>query len=175
MNKILIKRNKHIHTVVLLLGFMLFFLQLSVYAQEQPPRPLAIYVSPIQSLSFGSVILGSSGGTVIVYPDGTRSSTGDIILGDFGHSYSPALFEIETNIGTLISVVNGPDAILTGSNGGTMTLKIDSSYPISPFVTTESYPNRTYLRIGGTLIVGNSLANPEGSYSGSFVVTFIQE
>lgn len=154
---------------------LIFFVNVTSQAQEQPPRPIAIYVSPVQSLSFGAIIQGPTGGSVIVYPNGTRSSTGDIVLGDFGYSYSPALIEIEANYGTLISILNGPDVILTGSNGGTMTMEIGSSDPVSPLVITVNYPTRTYVRIGGTLNVGGPLTNPEGSYSGSFMVTFIQE
>lgn len=145
------------------------------YSQEKPPRPIAIYVSTVQHLNFGDIILGPTGGTVTIYPDGTRTKTGDIVLGNFGSSYSAALIEVEANRGTLITILNGPDATLTGSNGGTMSMHIGGSNPVSPFVITNNYPTHTFVYIGGTLTVGNSSANPEGAYSGSFMVTFIQE
>ncbi len=168
------KINKHIGAfIILCVGLLVFSVDLQ--AQEKPPRPIAVFVSTIQDLSFGAIILGPTGGTVIVYPDNSRSRTGDIILGDFGLSYSPALFEVEANPGTLISILNGPNILLTGSNGGTMNLEIGTSLPASPFVTTLPYPNRNFLRIGGTLTVGSATANPAGSYSGTFSVTFIQE
>ena len=161
--------------VLLLTGIILLFVSRSGFAQEKPPRPMAIYVSTVQHLNFGDIILGPNGGTATVYPDGTRTSTGDIVLGNFGSSYSPALIEVEANRGTLITILNGPDATLTGSNGGSMTMHIGASDPTSPFVTTYHYPTRTLVYIGGTLTVGNSTANPEGSYSGTFTVTFIQQ
>jgi len=161
--------------IFLVMGIVLLGMQQSVVAQEKPPRPMAIYVSTVQHLNFGDIILGPTGGTVTVHSDGTRTSTGDIVLGNFGSSYSPALIEVEANRGTLITILNGPDATLTGSNGGTMTMHIGLSYPTSPFVTTYNYPARTLVYIGGTLTVGTSSANPEGAYSGSFMVTFIQE
>ncbi|MGE5393338.1 MAG: DUF4402 domain-containing protein, partial [Candidatus Saccharibacteria bacterium] len=68
--------------------------------------------------------------------------------------------------------LNGPDALLTGSNGGTLTLKIGDSSTRSPFITRSQY---TDVFIGGTLIVGPLTANPAGAYSGTFQVTFIQE
>jgi hypothetical protein len=126
-------------------------------------------------LSFGAIILGPTGGTVTVSPTGSRSSTGSIILGDFGESFTPALFEIEANLATLISILNGPNVILNGSSGGTLTLVVGDSDPISPFVITNSYPIRYQVRIGGTLQVGNTASNPPGNYSGTFSLTFIQE
>jgi uncharacterized protein DUF4402 len=161
--------------IVFVICCLLQMFTYDLYAQEQPPRPISVYVSPVQGLSFGAIILGTSGGTVTVSPNGSRSSTGGVFLGDFGFSYSPALFEIEANPGTLISIMNGPDVTLTGSNGGTMTLKLGNSEPASPFVTTTQYPTRTLLRIGGTLEVGSALANPAGSYNGTFSITLIQE
>lgn len=154
---------------------ILCFAQSELIAQEQPPRPIAIYVSPVQNLSFGAIILGPTGGDVIINPNGSRGSTGDIVLADFGFTYSSALIEIEANPGTLVTILNGPDALLTGSNGGTMSMHIGNSDPTSPFVTTAAYPTRTYVRIGGVLTIGSSIANPAGAYSGSFQVTFIQE
>ncbi len=164
-----------ISRIFILLIYGLLFFQLPTHAQEKPPRPIAVYVSPIQGLSFGKIIMGASGGTVTVSPTGNRSSTGSVILVDNGVSWTPALFEIEANRGTLINIVNGPDAVLTGSNGGSLTLEIGGSDPVSPFVITASYPTRTYLRIGGTLIIGAPASNPRGSYSGTFIINFFQE
>jgi hypothetical protein len=145
----------------------------SVLAQEDPPRPVS--VTTFQNLSFGAIIQGPTGGSVIIYPSGSRSVTGDILQANLGYAYYPAIFEVGANLGTLVTIVNGPDVILTGSNGGTMTLQLGESDPPSPFVNTLTPPGLTQVRIGGTLFVGNALANPAGSYSGSFFVTFIQE
>lgn len=142
-------------------------------AQEEPPRPMKL--STYQNLSFGAFITGYTGGTVIIYPDGTRSVTGDIIPVFQGYQHHPAIFEVEANPGVVITIMNGPDISLNGSNGGTLTLHLDGSIPESPFINTLRPPFRTQVRIGGTLIVGNMLDNPAGEYSGTFSVTFIQE
>lgn len=147
----------------------------TAFSQENPPRPVAIYITPAQGLMFGAFSQGISGGTVIVYSDGSRSVTGDIIQLNLGYSFSPAIFEIEANRGTIISILNGPDATLTGSNGGSLTLQLGGSLPGSPFIVTTVPPSRMEVRIGGTLLVGNPGANPPGSYSGTFMVTFNQE
>jgi hypothetical protein len=145
------------------------------HAQPPPPRPLAIYVNPAQGLIFGAFFHGVTGGSVIIYPDGSRSVTGDIVQANLGIPFSPAIFEVDANPGTTISILNGPDAVLTGSNGGSITLHIGNASTGSLFITHAVPPGRTQVRIGGTLTIGNALSNPPGSYSGTFSVTFIQE
>jgi len=161
-------------TVICVLGF-LFLSHDNLSAQEEPPRPISIYVNPAQGLVFGAFFQGNSGGNVIIYPDGSRSVTGDLVQANLGIPFSPAIFEVDANPGTVVSILNGPDAVLTGSNGGTMTLHIGNASTGSSFVTTAVPPSRTQVRIGGTLTAGNKLANPSGVYSGTFSVTFIQE
>jgi hypothetical protein len=158
------------YTVVGLTG-----LSFAATAQPPPPRPIAVYANPAQGLIFGAFYQGSSGGTVILFPDGTRSSTGSLVLANLGYPFSPALFEIDANQGTVISIMNGPDATLTGSNGGSILLHIGAASTGSHFTTTVASPSRTEVWIGGTLTVGTPLANPSGSYSGTFAVTFIQQ
>ena len=160
-------------------GFLLILLMSSKLAHAQqppaPPRPLAVYVNPAQGLIFGAFFLGNSGGSVILYPDGSRSTTGSIIQANLGYPFSPAIFEVDANPGTQISILNGPDVTLTGSNGGSVQLHIGAASTGASFMSTALPPARTQVRIGGTLIIGPPLANPAGSYSGSFSVTFIQE
>lgn len=150
------------------------------YAQEGPPRPISVTVNPAQGLIFGAFFLGISGGTAVIYPDGSRSVTGDLIQANMGVPFSPAIFEIDASPGTVISIMNGPDVTLTGSNGGSLSLHIGSAgnasdNNISQFITTVSPPARTEIRIGGTLTAGNRFTNPAGSYSGTFSVIFIQQ
>jgi hypothetical protein len=145
------------------------------YGQEQPPRPISVYANPAQGLIFGAFFQGITGGTVILYPDGSRSVTGSIVQANLGYPFSPAIFEVEANPGTLISIMNGSDVTLTGSNGGTLSLHIGTSNTGSPFVATATSPARTIVRIGATLTVGPAPANPAGNYSGMFSITFIQE
>jgi hypothetical protein len=147
-----------------------------VNAQEDPPRPIVVTENLSQHLSFGAFSHGAAGGTVTVNPDESRSYTLDILLLNLGYSYSAALFDIRANRGTVISILNGPDVTLTGSNGGTLLLHIGESLPDSPFVTTVQWPTVTQVKIGGILTVsGNPLANPPGNYTGSYSVTFFQE
>ena len=162
--------------VLLLLCTIMFLLPCTaVHAQQPPPRPINVFVNPAQGLNFGAFYQGVTGGTVVVFPDGSRSTTGDIVQASLGIPFSPAIYEIDANVGTLISIMNGPDVTLTGSNGGTIHLHIGASLPTSPLITTAVPPARTQVTIGGTLTIGPPLANPSGSYSGMFSVTFIQQ
>jgi hypothetical protein len=143
-------------------------------AQEMPPKPVS--VSLVQSLSFGAFLQSVGGGSVIVEASGIRTSMGDIILVNNGYLYFPAIFRLEGNPGTVVHFLAGPAANIMGNHGGQMTMTLGDSDPASPFILSSSSPNGTLMiYIGGVLEVGNPLANPPGSYSGSFYVMFIQE
>ena len=140
------------------------------FSQEQPPKPIKVTVSILQNLNFGKFCYSNTSGKVIIDSDGFRTPSGDIIL--ISSPTFAALYNLEALPGTLITILNGPDAILTGSSGGTLSLKIGNSNPISPFIVTGA---NTIVTIGGTLTVGVVGANPPGYYSGTFTVTFIQQ
>ena len=157
-----------------LLILLLLTLSSLVKAQEPPPRPVVINVTA-QTLSFGAFAHGAVGGTVSISSGGIRSSTGDVILLSLGYPYSTTLYEVIANPGTIISILNGSDVTLPGSNGGSITLTIGASDPASPFVTSTPPPLPTYLNIGGTISIGNTAANPPGNYSGTYDITFVQQ
>ncbi len=146
-----------------------------VMAQEPPPRPVTITYNSSQPLAFGAFSPGVAGGNVTVNPDGTRSSAGDIVLLSLGFAYTPAMFYVEANEGTVLSVLVDPPVTLTGSGGGSLTLQVAGSLPTSPFVTTLPWPEQTTVLVGGILTVGNIIANPPGNYTGNFSITLVQE
>jgi hypothetical protein len=141
----------------------------SIMAQPHPPRPINVNVT--QNLGFGTFYHGVLGGSVSISPAGIRSSTGDVVLLITG-SYFAAIYRITGPPGTVVSLLNGPDVLLPGSGGGSLSLHIGNSNPASPFVLT---PGPFFVNVGGTLTVGNSVANPPGSYSGTFNITFVRE
>ena len=161
------KRIFIIMTVVTLL-----FFSKEVMAQEDPPKPVEITATS-QFLNFGVFTYAAVTGTVTVAPSGSRSASG-VVLINMG-TPSAALFNVVASPGTLISIVNGPDVVLSCTCLGTMTLHIGTSNPGSPFVTTKDYPDPTLLYIGGTLTVGNSVSSPPGIYKGTFDLTFSLE
>ena len=152
-----------------LLVCMLAF-ALHTEAQEKPPRPINVTVSIARHLSFGSIIPTGTSGTVTVDCNGIISSGGNVIL--LSSTTSAALFLVDAEPGTLITIQNGPNINLTGSNGGTLSLQLGESSTRSPFITRSP---TTEVSIGGTLTIGSLGANPAGAYSGTFTVTFIQQ
>lgn len=141
---------------------------------EPPPRPLTVTVNLSSNLSFGAFYQGNAGGSVYIYPDGSRSATGDIVLLGMGYSVSTALFDVTAYPGTLVSILPGT-SVLTGTNGGSLTLKTGEPVTFNPVIINTMPPASTQVRVGGELIIGTPLANPPGDYSGTFDVTFVQE
>lgn len=178
MNKLLYNPMiKRLLMPLLLLVCLLF--SVHTKAQEKPPRPISVDVVSLkvtvaQPLNFGAIIPSNGPDKVTVDCNGNRTSTGSIILPTIHNSasHSPALFFVDAEPGTLITIFNGPSIVLSGSNGGSMTLTLGKASTGSPFITRGT---ETLVSIGGTLDVGSISANPAGSYSGTFQVTFIQE
>ena len=159
----------------ILLAVGLGFMSNAVFAQDPTdslPSDPALTIYTVQHMSFGAFSIGNSGGTVVIANNGTRTVTGDVLALNLGTSYFQAIFDVEAPIGAIVSILNGADATLTGSNGGSMLMRIGNSDPTSPFIITVAQPARTPVKIGGTLTVGNSAANPPGNYSGTFYITF---
>lgn len=154
--------------------FFLCFGQ-ALWGQQTPfPPPNQLQVYGIQELNFGSFSTGASGGTVVISPEGFRSSTGSLIL--MGGNFNQAIFEVKLIPGRLVQIILGPQIQLTRvGGGGSMNMQIGPTDRGTSFVTTGGHPFITRVNVGGTLLVGSSAANPAGSYEGQFSVTFIQE
>jgi hypothetical protein len=155
-------------------AILVYLFSMELKAQEPPPRPIRIDATA-QGLSFGAFYHGATGGTVVITPAGSRSATGDVVLLSLGLPFSAALFQVHAHRGTVISILNGPNTLLTGIPSGTMSLHVGASNPSSPFVSNVNFNIAIPLYIGGTLTVGNSAANPPGSYNGTFDITLVRE
>ena len=166
------RKNRSFITLMMIINVML--MSSNVFGQEPPPRPIVV-TATTQGISFGSFSQGPAGGTVTIAGNGSRTSSGDIILLTFTPLHSAALFEVVGNPGTVVSLLPGSTAVLTGSNGGSMLLTVGFTNPASPFIITTVPPAATLLYVGGTLTVGAPGSNPPGSYSGTFNITLIQE
>lgn len=150
--------------LVLLFGFSI---TTTLKAQVNPPRPINLTTSSVQSLNFGVFgITGSNGGTVTVSNTGIRTSTGDIFLTGTGYSYG--IFTVECIAGTYLHLMSGASAVLTGSNGGQLTMTLGETYPELPYVNNSS--TTTVFQIGATLNVGPLQSNPPGEYYGVYEI-----
>jgi hypothetical protein len=140
-------------------------------AQVNPPRPMTLTVSSVQSMNFGSfAITGVNGGTVTISNIGMRTSAGDLFL--TGSGYYEGIFTIDAIIGTSLLLMNGSASILTGSNGGSVTMTLGQTDPELPYTTISP---STIFHQGATLTVGSVSANPPGVYTGTYEIIINHE
>ena len=138
-----------------------------------PPRTITL--TPTQMINFGRFCVTGSGGTITVGWDGSRTSTGGIILISTPNS-QPAIFEIKLCHGRNVSISFAPTTSLTGSNGGSLTLDIgptEKGPSGSSFAVNNDCNFITPLRVGGTLHIPGTAV--PGIYTGSFEITLTQE
>jgi hypothetical protein len=160
----------------ILITSVLLFVFFSVFSQ--PPLPnRTITVTATQAIHFGTFcVTGGAGGTVTVGFDGSRTSTGSVVLLPIAPISQPAIFEVKLCQGRNVAISFEPTAILTGSNGGFLTLDIgptENGFNGAIFTTKSDCNFITPLRVGGTLhIPGTAIP---GIYSGTFNITFDQE
>ncbi len=159
---------------LLFLITVLFFCVNFSFAQPGLP-PRSVTVTATQAIDFGRFCVTGSGGTITLGWDGSRISSGGIALLS-SPTAQPAIFEIKLCQGRNVTITFAPTAILTGSNGGLLTLDIG---PTEKGISGSSFPTNgdcnfiTPLRVGGTLhIPGTAIP---GIYSGSFNITFTQQ
>jgi len=130
-----------------------------------------------QAINFGTYCVnGTGGGTVSIGWDGSRTSTGNIVLLNIAPYAQPAIFEFKLSKGNTVSFTYFPTGILTGSNGGTLTFDIgptEQGNNGSSFTVNTNAGIITPFKVGGTLhIPANAI---QGTYSGNFDITFQQE
>jgi hypothetical protein len=176
---VIIMRGVIIHRIQLrfLLTAIVFCMCLSL-SHSQPPLPQReLTVTATQAIHFGTIcVTGGSGGTVTVGYDGNRTSTGSISLLAMAPTAQPAIFEVKLCQGRNVIITFSATTILTGSNGGELTLDIG---PTERGASTASFPTNgdcnfiTPLRVGGTLNIPGSAV--PGTYTGSFDITFNYE
>jgi hypothetical protein len=174
-----INKIKPIRILFLFIPVQLLFAGM-VYSQ--PPLPARTFtVNSTQGLHFGSFCLqtiGSSGGTVTIGYDGSRSSTGEVMLLSTAPESQPAIYEISLCQGRSVVMTYPATTILAGNNGGYMSLNIGPTEKGPSGITIEGNADCnfvTQIRVGGTLIVGSNAANPGGTYTGSFSIIFNQQ
>lgn len=151
----------------LFLGICLTFSAIRAQAQ--------ISTYPIQDFNFGTFYQGNTGGTISISTTGARTASGDIIILNSWSGNTQAIFDIEAPAGSSISILNGPDVTLAGSNGGTVTLHLAGTDLGSSFITSAVAPARTRINVAGQLIIGNQSTSPPGAYQGTFTLIFNQE
>lgn len=164
--------NMHKHLLKLLfLATILFFCVNFSFAQIIP-----LSIKATQALKFGTICQLGSGGTVTVGFDGSRTSTGNILLLDKAPAAQPAIYEIKLCPAGTVNITFDPTTILTSSNGGRLTLDIgptEKGVNGCSFMTNSDCNTPTLLRLGGTLHLEGSTNS--GYFSASFTITVNQQ
>jgi Domain of unknown function (DUF4402) len=166
-----------LHFIKLSLFFALTFLCHNLAVAQAAEPAYNNTVTATQPIQFGAFcVTGSSGGTITVAYDGTRTSTGDIVLLPTSPLALPATFELKLSSGKNISIQADATTIVSGSNGTRLRMDIgptEKGPNGSVFRTDASGNSLTVLHVGGTLhIPGNS---GPGNYSGVFNISFKEE
>jgi len=131
----------------------------------------AVKVTKVQDLSFGLIVSDSIGGLVVVGPDGSRSSTGPVLLmqSQNGAAFQPAQFVVTGAAGFVYTISLPTDGQSISSNGtSSATMSVDT-FVSDPIGTAALISGVSTFKVGATLHV--QAGKVAGAYSGSFSVT----
>ena len=117
-------------------------------------------------LSFGDISAGSTSGTVILTPGGTRSATGGTSINSSTPS-NPSTFDVQGTANASFSITLPASVLLTDAASHTMTVDNFTSSPTPSGVLDGS--GQQTLFVGATMNVSANQAF--GSYSGQMAVT----
>lgn len=124
-----------------------------------------VSIARVQGLSFGK-FASLNGGTVSVSPNGTRTTTGTVILVSSGQG-SAATFDVSADPGGMYTIsLPSNGTVSLSSNGNTMAVNDFVSLPSGVGDCTNGIST---LLIGATLVVGAN--QPAGTYTGVYSVT----
>ncbi|MBQ0771829.1 DUF4402 domain-containing protein [Parasphingorhabdus sp.] len=168
-----------------LIGCLLFVLAVLASAPAAFAQPVsgdsdAVVVSPlslvpVNNLSFGNLIPGSTGGTAVISPSGSRTVSGSVVAA--GGTVSNAEFQGYGSRNRYVYISTASSSYRLSRVGGganmtlrSLTLQADNLTPLNfPGLFRIASTNVITLRIGGTLDVR---ANQQaGVYEGSFPIT----
>lgn len=166
--------------ILLFIGVALFFgipaqkiqAQASVSAHATAEVILALTATEKAALNFGRFSPETTGGLIILTPDGVRSSSGTIALS--GGTHNAASFYITGQYdATVTIIIPSAPAVLTNSvSSKTMEVSNWESFPAAGIGVGVLIGESLAVNIGATLKVGNMIDNPVGIYAGTYAITF---
>ena len=132
----------------------------------------ALAASETSQISFGQFSTDTTGGQIIMTPDGTRSTTGDVKA--IGGTHYAGTIDVKGDPGAILSIqLPSFPAILTNpSNSGTMSVTSWVSDPPQQGSVTIPASGKQAINVGATLVVGSVHHNPIGIYNGTYSITF---
>jgi hypothetical protein len=156
--------------------FLLFsgqvWAQASVTGQAFAEVIAALTATETAQMHFGKFSPGTSGGQVILSPDGVKSVQGSVMTG--GGSSSPGRFILTGAPDATFSIQLPVGPVQLVNQGSNQTMTIDewvSDPPAGNSSGTLAEGVQT-VNVGATLLVGSIENNPVGMYTGTFSLTF---
>ena len=146
--------------------------QVSIIAHASAEIIEALTATENSTLNFGRFSPETSGGEIILTPDGVRTATSSVAL--IGGTYNPATFVLTGQNESIVTIaLPAASALLTNStNGKTLEVYNWKSYPEAGIGTGVLINGLLSVNVGATLKVGDIEKNPVGIYSGTYTVTF---
>jgi hypothetical protein len=128
------------------------------------------------NLDFGTVIGGTTAGTVTISNKGTRSRTGGITLAN-GGGHKPATFSGQATVNQMFKISAGASSISLTGPGAPMRVRNfvigtagGTTLGNAPLTIWNNYPNGIFgFNVGATLDVGANQA--PGKYTGTWSIT----
>jgi len=137
-------------------------------------RPLSFVID--DNLDFGTVVRGTTAGTVTIAPTGTRTQTGGVALAN-GGGHKPASFAGQGAFNQRVDISLGANTIFLNGPGAPMRVRdfVIGSTPTAVLTTTPlrfqiAAPTGIFaFPVGATLEVAANQA--PGSYTGNWSIT----
>jgi len=132
----------------------------------------ALTATETAQLNFGKFSPETSGGQVIISPDGLRSAQGSVMLS--GGFFQPGSFTITGAPDATFSIQlpSQPAQLVHQGSNKIMTVDNWQSNPPAGSGTGTLNGGQEIVAIGATLQVGPQQDNPVGMYTGTFSLTF---
>ena len=163
-------RNKLIATAIIMTGFIsASFAQATATATATATVVTPISISKNTDMSFGNLaVQAATGGTVVLAPAGTRTSTSGVTLPATTGTVTAASFTVNGN-GSYTYAITLPTTVTLTHSGGVQTMDA-TSFTSNPSGTGALTAGTQDISIGATLTV--AAAQLAGVYtSGNFNVT----
>lgn len=132
----------------------------------------AITATETSQLNFGRFSPTTQGGQIIITPDGSRMSTGTVVLSQGSHRAAGFYVTGEDNATFSISLPEDPATITNVSSAKTMVVDGWVSNPPSGSAKGILLGGAQEIHVGATLNVGSMQDNPVGIYSGTYIIKF---
>lgn len=133
----------------------------------------ALTATETAQLNFGRFSPETSGGEVIVTPQGTRTSTGSVVLNGGLHNSGSFYLTGQYEATVTTSLPAGSVVLTNIASNKSMEVYNWVSYPVAGLNSGVLSNGSMVVNVGATLKVGNMIDNPVGIYVGTYSITFV--